>query len=155
MSTIFFASEIKPEDFLHNPSDIETKGYFRFVEERVIDCFNEERDEYNQFRKKLFKALHDKIRANEDPNFLKKFVCYCTGQSYIPTPKAFPNFRIIIEFSSIVDGGVKRTSEEWPFGHTCVKTLKLPLQAYKGDTGKFFHKLEQAMSETMGSFGMT
>ena len=153
VSEIFFAHDLKPEDFLHNPSNVKDKGYFRFLKVVLRDPSNRDCDDFRISRGKLLKALHDKIRENSDPEFLKNFLCYCTGQSYVPTLKAFPDFRIILEFSS-GDEDEKCHPEHLPVAHTCEHTLKLPIQAYGGNEEIFFFKLNQAMEYSKESFQM-
>jgi HECT-domain (ubiquitin-transferase) len=80
-------------------------------------------------------------RGQDGDDFLKDFVWFITGSSYIQIQQ-LKQYSIIIEFSS-----KELTSDDsYPVGHTCEQVLTLPGNAYFGDRAKLERLLDESIA---------
>ena len=82
--------------------------------------------------------------------FLREFLRFVTGSSYVPYTNSRTDYWITIEFNGTEEDSAHAAS--LPVCHSCAKTIKLPPTAYSGDQEIFEKKLKQSMeySEYVG-----
>ena len=89
----------------------------------------------------LFDVLQE--QAARDDDFLRQFVFFSTGSSFIP--KKSNDFKVIVEFNCF-----EMVEDSLPMAHTCDLTIKFPGTAYNGDKEVLTQKLLSALESGKG-----
>jgi hypothetical protein len=85
-------------------------------------------------------------KERSDPDFIRKFIRFCTGNDFIPNRGTNADFHITVEFNH----NELKNDNSWPVSHTCVNVLKLPGTAYHGNYETFENKLLNSINNNLG-----
>ena len=81
-----------------------------------------------------------RILSEKDDSFLRNFLFYVTGASFLPHLDANPQFKITIAFST--DSEI----DNLPTASTCVNELQIPAEVYDNNAEVFAERLETAVN---------
>jgi hypothetical protein len=152
VEAILFASQKVTTEMLFDGA-----GGFRFIEfksalgfdDDMEACLSQTQELLKKRMKKLFREKAES-RKSTDSAFLRNYVEFCTGLSFLPDLDSNPQFRMYVEFNK-----KEMLEENWPVAHTCNNVLKLPSTAYDGNIEKFEEMLNYDWKWSLNIFGMT
>lgn len=129
------------------------EGRFRFIrftqhegDPEAADA-DLERQTQQLFQQEMARLFAETLE--DDPTFMARFLCWCTGSGFMPDVEMHPEYFIRVEFNA-----VEMSPEALPVVHTCDKTIKIPKLAYDANMEVFDEKLRTSMELSMGRFDM-
>jgi hypothetical protein len=155
VEAILFASQKVTTEML-----FDGEGGFRFIAFKSVFGYGDDLEEYaclsqtqELLKKRIEKLFREKAESGKstDSAFLRDFVEFCTGQSYLPDLDSNPQFIILVEFNA--DENETR-EKHLPVAHTCDNAIKLPSTAYDGNIEEFERLLTLSLKYSKNCFGM-
>ena len=129
-------------NLLFAPPTVKVDDVLNVLEPQFTVASEKILDNQKKFFEEVLKAvLRDKSKKSR--TFLRNFLSFVTGLSYVPHRTAKPDYAIIVEFDES-----QVAEKAFPSSKTCENVLFIPFHAYHCDRKLFEEQLDVCLRET-------